>query len=256
MFIYLLSKLAPALILPLGLSLLLLIAHMYWKKRFLISGIFILLTSLSLKVVSQTLWRLVESPWIRIPVELAPEADAIVVLSGGGINPAPGAAEIIEWRDPDRFLAGVNLFKKRKASKILFTGGTSPFTPRMPKEGQFYIKEAIKFGIPIEAMSSTGAVQNTAEEAYAVREMLKLSEKKSRPKILLVTSAFHMKRAKKLFERQGHIVFPFPVDFKAQGRWAMNTVKDPSAWLPNAKCLSDSSSAIREFLGRIVYKIW
>ena len=34
------------------------------------------------------------------------------------------------------------------------------------------------------------------------------------PSILLVTSAYHMKRAKKTFERKGFKVNPYPVNFK------------------------------------------
>ena len=71
--------------------------------------------------------------------------------------------------------------------------------------------------------------------------------------ILLVTSAFHMNRAKKLFERQGFIIHPFPVDFKTS---TISTWKNPSKWIPNAQSLSMSSIAIREIIGRVVYKSW
>ena len=39
-------------------------------------------------------------------------------------------------------------------------------------------------------------------------------------RILLVSSAFHMRRAQRLFERQGMKVEPFPVDFQERGGWA------------------------------------
>ena len=46
----------------------------------------------------------------------APRADAIVVLSGGR-HPAPGVARVSEWEDPDRFLAGLDLYRAGKASR-------------------------------------------------------------------------------------------------------------------------------------------
>ena len=47
-------------------------------------------------------------------------------------------------------------------------------------------------------------MENTADEAVAVKELISPSKK-----IILVTSAYHMYRAKRLFEKQGFIVFPF-----------------------------------------------
>ena len=62
-----------------------------------------------------------------------------------------------------------------------------------------------------------------------------------------------VKRAKKQFERKGFIVHPFPVDFKSS---ANSNWRDPYKWIPNAYSLSMSSKAIREILGRIIYKSW
>ena len=100
-------------------------------------------------------------------------------------------------------------------------------------------------------MASTPPVVNTAEEAAAIRQLLP-----ARARILLVTSAFHMHRAQRLFERQSLKVLPFPVDFQARGRWAGPLWRDPSQWLPSARALDDSSRALRELLGRVVYRSW
>jgi uncharacterized SAM-binding protein YcdF (DUF218 family) len=53
-------------------------------------------------------------------------------------------------------------------------------------------------------------VENTAEEAVAVKELIGSSKK-----IILVTSAYHMYRAKRLFEKQGFEVIEYKVDYKA-----------------------------------------
>ncbi len=50
---------------------------------------------------------------------------------------------------------------------------------------------------------------NTAEEYVAVKETISRSKR-----IILITSAFHMYRAKKLFEKQGFFVIPYIVDIK------------------------------------------
>ena len=62
--------------------------------------------------------------------------------------------------------------------------------------------------------------------------------------------------AQRLFERQGLQVRPFPVDFQTRGRWAGPLWRDPSQWLPSAQALDSSSRALRELLGRLVYRTW
>lgn len=181
-------------------------------------------------------------------------ADGIVVLSGGRYKP-PGKTQIIEWKDPDRFVAGIELYRAKKAGKIIFTGGINPLNKYLPPEGNIYIKEAISLGIPKKDLYTTHKVTNTLEEAKAIKGLLKNKLKTSSNKIILVTSAFHMKRAKTVFERQGIKVLPYPVDFKSN-KDIKSIIKNPMKWLPSSSALDSSSDAIREIIGRIVYRAW
>ena len=248
---YLLSKILPLFFLPLGLSVILLVVGLIGRWRLPVITAALLLWVFSLGLVSQGLWRWLEIPWQRCSALEAPQADAIVVLSGGR-HPAPGTARLSEWHDPDRFLAGLDLFRAGKAPRLLFTGGASPFRPGQLPEGQHYIQKAALLGVSPAAMASTPPVLNTADEAVAVRQLLSGGQSR----VLLVTSAFHMRRAQRLFERQGFHVQPFPVDFKARGRWAGALWRDPTQWLPSAAALDNSSRALRELLGRLVYGVW
>ena len=126
-------------------------------------------------------------------------------MLSGGRHPAPGAARVSEWNDPDRFLAGLDLYRAGKSPRLLFTGGASPFRPGQAPEGQRYLSEAQRLGIPAGVMGSTPAVVNTAEEAVAIRRLLDPSKIESEPptRILLVTSAFHMRRAQRLLSSRG-----------------------------------------------------
>ncbi|MGB1775667.1 MAG: YdcF family protein [Synechococcus sp.] len=248
---YLLSKVLPLAVLPLGLAMVLMGAGLLGRRRWPLAGALAVLGLFSTGVVAQVLWRSVETPWERRTVDSAPMAAAIVVLSGGR-HAAPGADRVSEWHDPDRFLSGVALFKAGRAPRLLFTGGQSPHQRGLPPEGQLYLAEAQAMGIPAAAMATTTTVVNTAEEARAVRALVPGSNRR----ILLVTSAFHMRRAQRLFERQGLLVEPFPVDFQARGRWAGSIVRDPLMWLPSAGHLDASSRALREWIGRLVYRAW
>ena len=197
------------------------------------------------------LWKLVEYPWERIDESQAQIADAIVVLSSGGRTQAPGEANIVEWNDPDRFFAGVSLFQKGKAPKLFFTGGSPPYEKKSKDEGTLYKEHAISLGIPSNAITTTGRVFNTEQEAREIKR--ELNSNNSPYKILLVTSAFHMQRAKKQFDRQGFSVQPFPVDFKTS---KISPWQSPYKWIPNASSLSRSSEALRELLGRAIYRSW
>ena len=65
----------------------------------------------------------------------------------------------------------------------------------------------------------------------------------------------HMKRAKKVFESEGISVQPYPVDFKSS-RSFISLLRNPLKWMPDSYYLYQSSSAIREIIGRIIYRAW
>ena len=70
-------------------------------------------------------------------------------------------------------------------------------------------------GIPKEDLYTTNPIHNTLQEAKAVKKLLNDEIPFIQKKIILVTSAYHMKRAKKVFESEGISVQPYPVDFKS-----------------------------------------
>ena len=105
------------------------------------------------------MWRLLEHPWKRLDYSLVAPSDGIVVLSGGRHLP-PGNTKIIEWYDPDRFIAGIDLYKENKSNRLIFTGGINPLTSDLPPEGDIYIKEAVSMGLPKEDLYTTYPVNN------------------------------------------------------------------------------------------------
>ncbi len=251
MFTYLITKILPLIFSPLGIVLILLIFYIFSKKAKFVYSAFLLLFIFSNGIVSGSLWRFLEYPWKRLDYNVVDTADGIVVLSGGGILPV-GRSKVIEWTDPDRFFAGINLYKAEKATKLIFTGGASPLSLNRPPEGDLYLNEAISMGIPRKDIFTTYRVFNTLQEAKAIKKLLNKELNSSQRKIILVTSAFHMKRAKRVFEKEGMNVIPYPVDFKTTDKHS-NALRNPLKWMPNATYLKKSSMAIREIIGRIIY---
>ena len=248
-----LHKVLPVFLLPAGLALLLVLAGLLLRRRPLIWVGFAVLWLGSTPIISDFLVRSAEGWAERGQAIDAPRADAIVVLSGGRVI-APGAAAVSEWTDADRFYGGVELFQAGKAPLLVFTGGWTPWEPKAKPEGEVLIEYAKALGVPGKSMVTTGAVVNTAEEAQAVALLLAQRNaigngQVSRPHILLVTSAFHMPRAQRLFERAGLDVAPFPVDFKVSAGRVLGVMD----FLPSGEAMAHTEIAWRELYGRWYY---
>lgn len=242
MSIYL-HKILPVFFLPTGVVLLLLLAGLIWRRRSLLWSGCVVLWLCSMPFFSQQLMALAERGWVRLAAQDMPAADAIVVL-GEGRSVAPGPAAFSEWTDGDRFWGGVALYQAGRAPLLVFTGGWLPWLPAAKTEGEVMVGYATRLGIAPAALRTTGRVANTAEEAVAVAAL------PDRPAtILLVTSAFHMARAQALFESQGLRVLPYPVDFKVDAS-RIATLLD---FLPGARALELTETALREFMGRAYY---
>lgn len=249
-----LHKILPLFVLPVGTTLILLLAGIRYRRRSLIwSGVAVLWLS-STPVIGTLAVQAVEGQAERGLATDALTADAIIVLSEGR-RVAPGKAAISEWSDANRFFGGVDLFKAGKAPLLVFTGGATPWeAPNAALEGDILAKYAVAMGVPDAQIAKTPRVVNTAEEAQAVATLLqwRLSSPTWRggpPRVLLVTSAFHLPRARVLFERAGMTVIPFPVDFRASVGGA-TSVTD---FLPSGGALAQTEMALREVYGRLFY---
>lgn len=244
---FFLSKFLPLFIMPLGSFFIGLLIALHKKKFSIIYLLVGYLYFFSNGIISQVLWKYIESPWSMKKFEEINNAEAIVVLSGGRESILHKDITY-EWRDPDRFLAGINLYKAGKANILIFTGGKNHDNNLLPNEGVVNKSNAIKFGIPSKSILVTNDVNNTFEEASEISIITK--EKLKNKSIILVTSAFHMSRAKTLFEKKGMKIIPFPVDFKTQDFSINKFIGNPYSFIPNSKSLSMSSRAVREIIGR------
>ena len=107
--------------------------------------------------------------------------------------------------------------------------------------------KAIELGINESQILLSNIVANTEEEAEAVVQLMSDYGLKT---IILITSSFHMPRAKLLFDKQGIESEPYATDFKATGKtlsWL--------SFLPNATGFKQTSEGVREYIGRLYYKL-
>ena len=237
-------KLLPIFILPIMLFIIFILYGLIKNKKKIVYAGLAILYIISTPLFSHYFFRKVEGSEQRKQINEIESADAIVVLSGMlGVSQV-GVSNFIEWGDPDRFFGGIALIKAHKAKKLVFTGGRMPWNKAQCTEGAVLKDYSILFGIASEKIFVTGPVENTEEEAFAVRKILPESKK-----IILVTSAYHMFRAKVLFEREGFNIIPYKVDYKTVNINEFTFLD----LLPNSNNLALSETGIRELLGRLYY---
>jgi uncharacterized SAM-binding protein YcdF (DUF218 family) len=248
--ILIINKILPLLMLPFGFSLLCLLAGLFLRNTFFLWLGTVVLLVFSMPVMSDFLIRSVEVGVGRVPVSRVAKADAIVVLSGMIVT--VDGAPLGEWGDAvDRFDGGVELFKAGRAPVLVFTRGQVPWQPDAVPEGELLAKRALLLGVPQSAIRLTARAGNTAEEAVAASVLLGVAKKGVSKRIILVTSAFHMRRARFLFEHAGFVVEPFLVDYQGSDKSRVTVL----SFLPNAEALAQSDKALREVIGFLFYWI-
>lgn len=241
-----LHKLLPLIVSPLGLVAVLFVLSIILRRRGpALVGLFVLLVC-SLPMTADRLWGALESDYPYRPIESVESADAIVVLSGmlGGIETEQSV--VSQWGEAtDRFFAGVDLLNAQKAPLIVFTRGQWPWL-NLPPEGEILAKRALMMGVSSSQILLTGVVTNTADEADEVKSLMDFGGMR---RVILVTSSFHMPRAKLLFDRAGVASVPYPTDFRSGGGHI-----DWMSFVPSAGGLVKTSDAVRELIGRAYYR--
>jgi len=240
------NKVLPFFISPLFIVLVLLVAGVATRRRIWVIGAICLLYVASTPLVSQALLAQVESGQERLAPADVPKVDAVVVLSGGmgWVKTKRGFAA--EWATPGRFWGGIELFQAGNAPLLVFTGGKLPWQQAEETEGDVLKRYAVLTQIPADNILVTEGVENTEQEAIALKKLLQSDAKK----IILVTSALHMPRAQQSFKQAGFEVFPYPVNSSTRAEH-INIL----SFLPMPGALSESTTAFRELFGRLYYQV-
>lgn len=217
-----------------------------WRR----SGILLLLTGLcwcylaSTAVFGGWLMQRLEAPYPPVAATDLPAADAIVLL-GGGVHSRKSAAvlgNLNRWSD--RLLFSAALFKAGKAPVIVLSGGGPA---GQPTEAQLSLEILQVMGVPAGSMLMEEASRDTHGNALYTVPLLRERDLR---KVLLVTSAFHMRRAQALFAAQGMAVIPAPTDHHTgPGEIGLRD------WFPTLEGLTLTHYALHERAGYEIYRL-
>lgn len=127
-------------------------------------------------------------------------SQAIVVLSGGWEDAGQLGRSTLE-----RYRYAIRLFQEGFAPLIIFSGGN---LDDRPAEADEMSEMALSDGFSHQAVISENSSTTTRENVLFTKKILKDKNIRS---IILVTSPYHMRRSKLMFEEKGVQVTAMPV---------------------------------------------
>ncbi len=259
MFVFL-SKLLPIFLYPVGLITILLIAALLlrrfprWQSIFVLAALGILLVA-SNTWVATALTRSLE--WQYLPAETYPPTDVIVVL-GGTTGSAIYPRQMVDIGGAgDRMIYAAHLYHQGVAPRLLLTGGYISWMDARQAPANDMAEILRMLDVPEDALWYETESRNTYENALFTKKIL---EAKNIQRIVLVTSAMHMPRAVRLFEKQGFDVIPAPTDYNVTQAdwdrlWTLNLTTQLFNLLPSVGNLSDTTAALKEYIGILIYNL-
>ena len=135
----------------------------------------------------------------------------------GGFSDYDYSQEQVQFHSAtDRLMAGIKLYKTGRAKKLMIVSGSGKIMNPEEREALFVKDYLLSIGIPEKDLMIESESKNTYENAVNSTKIL--NEKYPKGKFILITSATHMPRAKRCFNKVGLTVTPFSVDHKAGPR--------------------------------------
>ncbi len=242
---FVLSKSLDLFVAPLTWVALLVLAALwgsYRKRRTvaisaLLAALAVLFVCSSASVANEIAWTLESSA--RTTMSPRETYDVVVVLGGltdGEVTSPTGAPEFGEA--VDRILAAYDVARGDRARYVLITSNT--------EEAHALAKQLADWGIAPDRIVVEERSRNTHGNAV---ESARIIRERAWSRVLLVTSALHMRRAEGCFRAAGVVLDTLPVDRQARDpsrmRWRLE---------PRADALNLTTSCLREAVGRVVYR--
>lgn len=245
-----LSKLLDNLFMPLGLASVLLLLSLLLRKRrrwpYLGWAAFGLLWFFGNEAIVMNIASGWEGP-VRPLVAGTPPYDAGVVLMGGGIQTRQG--QLFYGSSVDRTLQTLRLYRAGKLRRVLISGGSGLLKPADMASEAGAMRHLLELGgVPPQAIVLEYASRNTHENAVFSTRLLKKMQAK---RVLLITSAVHLPRAARCFEKAGLQPDRYPVDF-ISGDIGYDL---DGLLIPKEYALFASYRLFHEWLGFLTYRL-
>lgn len=182
-----------------------------------------------------------------VPVQLLPSQKFTTgILLGGLVSYNPADNRGYFNNASDRFIETALLYKRGHISNIIVAAGNGYITKNNFSEAGFIKTNLVALGIPSERIFTDGLSRNTLENAANAK---RLSDSiHLRGPYLLISSAMHLPRAAKVFQKAGIPVTLYPCDFLSRGG-GNNFFEDYV--LPSSSALGRWDNLIKEAIGTV-----
>lgn len=240
---FILSKLLLFLIKPIVWVVCLFIVGVFAKKasikrKFFVTGL-VLLIFFSNGIIGSLAFNLYEASY---PTER--NYDVAIVLGGfSAINKRNN--QIAFGNSSDRLFQAISLYKKGKIRRILISSGSANLFKSGPKEADLAAKYLKQIGIPDTVILIENQSRNTIENASYSAKII--TEKIPNASVLVITSAWHIPRAKLIFSKHFKTpIYYYPTNYigKSEYDWSDFIV-------PSTEALGNWEILFKEWIGLI-----
>jgi len=156
-------------------------------------------------------------PKIEISKLSEDEISGIIILGGAieGGEIAVDRGEISIYSSAERVTKAFELIRKYPDLPFIFSGFSGRITPRGISEADAFKQLIQEQGLASRSGYYENLSRNTYENVIFMKPMIAEIEKgKPAKPWLLITSASHMYRSAKIFQKQGLTIIPVPVDYQ------------------------------------------
>ncbi len=245
---FVLKKLITSFLLPPGLIILsLLVVACFTKKRLRLGALILagFVYLLSIEPTTEFFLKPLEDAYKPPPLSDIHTSDAYVILGSGALENVPdidGNGALGSSSLP-RVITAYRLYRIHPKPIIISSGKIF----NRGSETKIAKRFLISFGVPGNHIIEETKSVDTFENAQYTKEIADTYRLK---KIVLITSAFHMKRSYMLFGRHFKEIVPYPTDYLTS-----RVNYDILSFLPGAGSLSAINTAMKEYLGILFYGI-
>jgi uncharacterized SAM-binding protein YcdF (DUF218 family) len=219
-----------------------------WRSRWLWAAALLLLIGGNPALVNAAL-RAWEMP--PVPLSTVAPADAAVLLTGISISGKKPNDRVYLTQGADRLTNTLWLYRAGRVRRIIISGGLATLRPEpgtVPEAEE--LATLLKLaGVPARDILVEPRSHNTRENALFTKALLQ--QHPDIQSLVLVTSAFHQRRALACFAKVGLHPASFPTDFRSTG-----FMLTPGYLLiPNLESMNRWSTLLHEMAGYGIYRV-
>ena len=189
--------------------------------------------------------------WEKYPIPLLNQQYEVGIVLGGIGRIDPVEKRIEFTNSADRLLKALELYHQKKIKRILITGGSGSVLHPEDKEAPYILQYLKHVHIPDSAVIIEYESKNTYENAVYSKRILDSLHIRT-DNIVLITSAYHLRRSVAVFEKQGfQNILPYPAERTSGPR----KFELDHCLLPHPDAMHTLYKYIHEWIGMLVYKL-